>query len=105
MNWHFRLTTLLKTSALLISMLSIPAYSAHGSVTEHSFKFDPGDIKFLYDGNYVKIDVEDWDKTSEPGEPVIPCRIVKLLIPAGESIDSIDVSGSYNELPGTYLIV
>ncbi|MCP4632345.1 MAG: T9SS type A sorting domain-containing protein [candidate division Zixibacteria bacterium] len=104
MNRFKHLASIAIVLAAVLSLWPLSENVAQCSVIEHNIKFDNYNIRYDYSGNCVKIDYKDFDKISNAGEPALPYSIVKLLIPQGEDIDSVVLSGDYKVIPGYYNI-
>lgn len=56
-------------------------------------------------GIYTTISFENTQLAGKPGEPLIPYHAVSLLLPPGETAQSIDITGeNETEIPGTYIL-
>jgi len=96
---------------LFFIVLFIFSFSLFGKVnvvsrTENSikllYKFDK--INFIKEGEYDYIKIEDTRQLACPGEPIIPVRVVKVLIPQGKEIDKINVVYNYRKFDGSYTL-
>ncbi len=75
-----------------------------GTIIEHCVKIDGSNIKITNDDDYDIIDYLDWEKTSNEKEPAIPFKVVKLLIPSDEKVDSVTVLADDTPISGKYRI-
>lgn len=57
----------------------------------HTYYFDMPDIEKLTNGSDVLLFDNTWQKTGNPGTPVLPALTSKIFIPAGEEVLSVTV--------------
>ena len=85
---------------LLVSFLSVAVFSGN---VEKTFRI--GNCSILNIGQYQTVTVDNAKLSGIPGEPTLPYLAVSLMLPPGESAESIEIIRE-NEtiLPGTYLL-
>jgi len=87
-------------SVLICTILSIPVIS--GEVTK-SYHFSDYTVSNV--GEYQLVGFDGCLNTAESGKPSMPWFAVKLLLPPGEKVVSVTVSGqSEVSIPGTFMI-
>ena len=64
------------------------------------YKFEK--IKFVKEGGYDYIKIENTKQFFYPGKPIIPVRIAKILIPEDKEVEKINVNNNYIKIDGSY---
>lgn len=74
-------------------MLSIQTSTRHDSITVELVFPRPTICETL---DYDSVEMQDLPRYGAPGEPILPFKMINVLIPQGKELQSIDVSG-YNK--------
>jgi len=70
-----------------------------------NLSFNPSDLRFEKVDDFDRVFLEDLDFLGKPGEPMLPVKIIRLVIPAEQRIESIRVlNKDVQILDGTYNI-
>jgi len=92
-----------KLSLLIIFFLAVCITAIAGRI-EKIYSFS--NYTLGTQGNYQTIRFENTLLTGLPGQPVLPYSQVKILLPPGESVDRLEVSGmDAVEIPGIYQLL
>lgn len=88
---------------ITLFLLSLISLAVIAGTVEKSFH--PGNCSVVNKGNYQSLSMDNARIAGIPGEPSLPYMAVSLLLPPGESAESIEVIRE-NEtfLPGTYTL-
>jgi len=78
--------------AFTFSLLLLVSFSAIAGSVERVYKFS--NISIIRSGDYQSVNFDGTLLTGLPGEPRLPYQQVKLLLPPGESAESIEIIGS-----------
>ncbi len=91
----------LKTGAILAGILILFSINVNAGKVEQDYHFSNPSIQ--QKGEYQQVNLENTMVTAMPGQPVLPYRQVKLLLPPGESAVSFEIvfSGEVT-LPGIF---
>lgn len=91
-----------------ISILECEESHGHdGDVIYYQFQFDAPVIEELELGGhrFHTVTMSNLPTLNYPGAPVLPIKIVKLLLPHSKMVTDVKVVTEVNSLPGEYLIV
>ncbi len=91
-------------SCTLLSLLAATALSAadHDTLT---LRFDFPAPRIRTDGAYARVTMGDLPLTATAGEPALPYRPVRIVIPRGKKILAVDVeAGPPETLAGAWLV-
>ena len=75
--------------------------SLRASVVERDYSFPAPQVKAV--GEYHRVEMPGLRGVGQPGEPVLPLGVAKLLLPYGEKIESVEViAGERVAIEGSY---
>ncbi len=78
-----------------------------GEILEFNYVFEEPTIEKVEIGNntYDKVLLEDTDSFEKTGEPVLPVKTVKILLPQDAELSGVNVVGEdETEIPGSYFV-
>ncbi|MEO0165532.1 MAG: C25 family cysteine peptidase [candidate division WOR-3 bacterium] len=55
------------------------------------FVLDPNQLQFIPNGNFLKLRIPGWEITDEVGAPELPTTTIKIALPLGAQIKSVEV--------------
>ena len=58
----------------------------------------------LYNKSFSSISLQNLPKFGNAGEPLLPFKPIKVLLPPGHKIKKVEINGEINELDGEYII-
>jgi len=88
---------------ILFISLSVPGVLFPAGVVEKTFYFR--DYKVASIGSYQTVNFTSTRLSGLPGEPMLPWHDVALILPPGESAESIEIIGEHETaIPGFYLL-
>ena len=64
--------------------------------SDMSFHFQFNEPTIRENDEYYTIKIDDLQSYNNPGDPVVPIKTVKILIPYGKSIKNIEINGQYS---------
>lgn len=94
----------------LIFLLNVIAFSIFSAAVEAktthlSLEFSPDDLRFERAGDFDQVFLEDLEFFGKPGEPRLPVKLIHLLIPVEQRIESVKIVNLKSQvLPGTYTV-
>ncbi|HVP37406.1 MAG TPA: C25 family cysteine peptidase [Terriglobales bacterium] len=85
-----------------IFLLILPSFSFSQSVYQVIFSED--ELQFQKKGSYDYIQLKKGEVEEEIGKPMLPFRIINLLIPENKAVDTILCETEDENLPGNYVL-
>ena len=102
MKDYVRISLAFLLGALIICSLS-PEIQA--KTIRLSLSFDVDELTFIRANDFDQVFLQDLEFLGEPGEPRLPVKVIHLLIPVEEEIESVKILSQKSRfLPGTYNI-
>ncbi len=92
------------TAVLVCCALGYAACSG-AALTTATVSFEPGDISFEANRSFHNVLIDDCVTLSEVGEPDLPVRILRFVIPADTRVEDVVFScGDVTEISGTHRV-
>ncbi|MCK4510451.1 hypothetical protein KAW64_01865, partial [bacterium] len=92
-------------TAVLVCCALGYAICSGAALTTATASFEPGDISFEANRSFHNILIDDCVALSDVGEPDLPVRILRFVIPADTRVEDVVFScGGVVELPGTHRV-
>jgi hypothetical protein len=90
--------------AICVLLCGALAATAAGPVLETAF--DASEVAIEVDGTYAKLEIDGTAAVKTPGEPALPIRYLRFVIPSDSRVEDIVITGLVEqELPGTYRVM
>ncbi len=99
---HTACSFILGASLLALGLCPAPARAASLSIRV-SVPRDPVSVKALPQGDVIHVPGAGWESLQDPGQPEIPYRLVRVLLPQGETVESFAVASAEPRLVRTYV--
>ena len=79
------------------------AETSNNNVMKFSYEFEKPEIEIV--GNYSIVSINGLDMLDIPGSPILPYKVVRILIPFNEKVERIEILPSEKiEIEGRYFI-